>query len=146
MKWSHLLLLGLLLGFAQQNQAQRTMSDSKLLRFYEDMAERDALSEQALKLDQQDELDYWHDQENFERELGKSNFTFYLVYMKSKKEAHRKYLQECGACTVSFLQIVLGSAPIRTDLSAFSFSYFNKCCQSLSQKKDIDKCVNYNLA
>nr|WP_298995293.1 hypothetical protein [uncultured Allomuricauda sp.] len=102
MKRSYLLLLVLLLGFAKQSQAQGTTTNSKLLRFYEDLAERDAAYEQGLQLDHQDELDYWNDQESFERELGKSNFSFYLVYMKSKKEAHRKYLKECkGSCVHS---------------------------------------------
>lgn len=99
MKRSYLLLVVLFLGFAKQSQAQDAALDSKLLRFYESLAERDALYEQNLRLDHQDELDYWTDQENFERELGKSNFSFYLVYMKSKKEAHRSYLQQCdGSC------------------------------------------------
>ncbi|MEO0901725.1 MAG: hypothetical protein AAFY00_06750 [Bacteroidota bacterium] len=101
MKRSCLLLLVLILGFAGQSQAQGT-ANSKLLRFYENLAERDAAYEQGFQLDQQDELDYWNDQENFERELGKSNFSFYLVYMKSKKEAHRIYLKECeGSCVHS---------------------------------------------
>ena len=101
MKRSYLLLLVLILGFAGQSQAQGT-ANSKLLRFYENLAERDAAYEQGFQLDQQDELDYWNDQENFERELGKSNFSFYLVYMKSKKEAHREYLKECeGSCVHS---------------------------------------------
>ncbi|MEM9362431.1 MAG: hypothetical protein AAGA43_07350 [Bacteroidota bacterium] len=102
MKRSYMLLLVLLLGFARQSQAQGIAANSKLLRFYENLAERDAAYEQGFKLDQQDELDYWNDQENFERELGKSNFSFYLVYMKSKKEAHREYLKACkGSCAHS---------------------------------------------
>ncbi len=89
----------LVLGFVLQSHGQATVTDSKLLRFYENLAQKDAANEQSLKLDYQDELDYWNDQESFERELGKSNFSFYLVYMKSKKEAHRKYLKECkGLC------------------------------------------------
>ncbi|MEM9077611.1 MAG: hypothetical protein AAGC43_11245 [Bacteroidota bacterium] len=99
MKRSYMLIIVLLLGFAKQSQGQEPIANSKLLRFYENLAERDAAYEQGLELNGQDELDYWTDQENFERELGKSNFSFYLVYMKSKKEAHRKYLQECqGSC------------------------------------------------
>ena len=99
MKRSYLFLGILLVGLSLQVQGQTALTDTKLLRFYEDLALRDAIYEQGLQLDHQDELDYWNDQENFERELGKSNFSFYLVYMKSKKEAHRKYLQECkGSC------------------------------------------------
>lgn len=65
-------------------------------RFYEDLALRDAQYEQKLEaMDLQDELDYWTDQHNYERQLGTENFTAYLVYMKSKKEAYQRHLQNC---------------------------------------------------
>ncbi len=99
MKRSYFLLAVILIGFVAQSHGQVAGVDSKLLRFYESLAERDASHEQSLRLDYQDEMDYWNDQENYERQLGKSNFSFYLVYMKSKKKAYRSYLRECaGSC------------------------------------------------
>lgn len=66
------------------------------LRFYERLAQRDALYEQELNhVDHQDELDYWTDQRNYERHLGKVNFSGYLAYMKVKKEAYKAHLEQC---------------------------------------------------
>nr|WP_299343192.1 hypothetical protein [Allomuricauda sp.] len=78
--------------------AQGTTASMHRLNFYEKLAQRDAEYEQNLGTSyaEQDELDYWNDQRDFERQLGKSNFTYYLVYMKSKKQAHREHLEMCG--------------------------------------------------
>lgn len=66
------------------------------LRFYEQLAQRDTKYEIALySLDSQDQMDYWIDQGNFERQLGKVNFPAYLAYMKGKKEAYQTHLTEC---------------------------------------------------
>lgn len=67
--------------------------------FYENLALRDAQYEQKLyTMGLQDELDYWTDQHNYERQLGMENFAAYLVYMKSKKEAYQQHLQSCTEC------------------------------------------------
>ncbi|MEM6865847.1 MAG: hypothetical protein AAF575_11705 [Bacteroidota bacterium] len=95
MKRSYFLLMLVLIGFIKESRGQSAGGDSQLLRFYKNLAVRDATHEQTMNLGHQDELDYWIDQENYERQLGKLNFSFYLVYMKSKKEAHRNYLQQC---------------------------------------------------
>ena len=68
------------------------------LRFYEQLAHRDTQYEVALyTLEGQDQLDYWIDQGNFERQLGKVNFPGYLAYMKGKKKAYQTHLEQCGA-------------------------------------------------
>ncbi|MEM7484255.1 MAG: hypothetical protein AAF348_03515 [Bacteroidota bacterium] len=65
-------------------------------RFYEKLAQRDADYEQSLLLlSNQDESDYWADQRVYERNLGKMNFTSYLVYMKGKKDAYKEHLKSC---------------------------------------------------
>ncbi len=77
--------------------AQDTARVKHGLRFYEQLAQRDAGYEQTLQLlTHQDESDYWTDQRNFERQLGKSNFSSYLAYMKGKKDAYHKHLKTCG--------------------------------------------------
>ncbi|WP_097044658.1 hypothetical protein [Flagellimonas pacifica] len=66
------------------------------LRFYEQLAQRDADYEKSLQLlTHQDESDYWIDQGNFERQLGKSDFASYLAYMKGKKDAYNGHLKTC---------------------------------------------------
>ncbi|WP_420321234.1 hypothetical protein [Flagellimonas sp.] len=68
------------------------------LHFYEAMAQRDAAYEHSFQMvNTQDELDYWLDQQNFERHLGTADFTSYLIYMKGKKEAYFDHLQNCVA-------------------------------------------------
>ncbi len=76
--------------------AQGDLRMQQGLRFYEKLAQRDADYEQSLQLlSNQDEVDYWMDQRNYERHLGKANFTSYLVYMKGKKDAYNEHLQTC---------------------------------------------------
>ena len=66
------------------------------LRFYEQLAQRDASYEHSFQIaNHQDEQDYWIDQQNFERHLGTADFTSYLVYMKGKKDAYLNHLQSC---------------------------------------------------
>lgn len=86
-------------------QAQKDSPMHQGLRFYENLAQRDAAYEQSLHaLTHQDESDYWVDQANFERQLGIANFTAYLIYMKGKKDAYREYLESCdGSCNHSEL-------------------------------------------
>ncbi len=100
MKKGVFFLVLVLLTFSLPTLAQETPASTLRLRFYEQLAERDAQYEENMAfLSTQDEQDYWNDQEDYERMLGKSNFTLYLVYMKSKKQAYLKYLQNCdGSC------------------------------------------------
>ncbi|WP_222983015.1 hypothetical protein [Flagellimonas meishanensis] len=68
------------------------------LRFYEQLALRDADYEASLHvLTDHDAQDYWVDQRNYERKLGKANFSAYLVYMRQKKSAYYQHLQNCNA-------------------------------------------------
>ena len=77
------------------------------LWFYEQLAHRDADYEIELQnINGQDELDYWVDQSNFERHLGKANFPAYLAYMKGEKEAYKSHLQKCNdGCSFSSLYL-----------------------------------------
>lgn len=80
-------------------QEEETMVHS--LRFYEKLAQRDADYESSFQMmREQDEQDYWIDQRNYERHLGKANFAAYLVYMRGKKEAYYQHLQHCGSTCV----------------------------------------------
>lgn len=91
------------------------------LRFYETLAERDAIYERSFQMaNHQDEQDYWLDQQNFERHLGTADFTSYLVYMKGKKEAYFNHLQSCN------------------DMCKHSELYFKKAGEYLSSS-DFDK-------
>ena len=66
------------------------------LRFFEMLAQRDADYESSFQMAHaQDEHDYWVDQRNYERHLGKADFTAYLVYMRGKKQAYHRHLQDC---------------------------------------------------
>ncbi|NAY92592.1 hypothetical protein GTQ34_11750 [Muricauda sp. JGD-17] len=79
-------------GFAQQGGAA-----FQGLRFYEQLALRDAAYEASLHvLTNQDAQDYWIDQRNYERKLGKVNFSAYLAYKRQKKTAYYQHLQNCN--------------------------------------------------
>ncbi|TAI47260.1 hypothetical protein [Flagellimonas allohymeniacidonis] len=103
MKYGGFFLVLALLAFNVPTLAQETTSSTLRLKFYEKLAARDAQYEQVLgSSNAQDEMDYWNDQRDYERQLGKSNFTFYLVYMKGKKEAYKHHLQNCdNSCSHS---------------------------------------------
>lgn len=97
MKSVQILTLFFTCSFCLSAWAQNDVQHRKGLRFYERLAERDAHYEQSLQLlGNQDESDYWIDQRNYERHLGKANFTSYLVYMKSKKDAYYEHMQTCN--------------------------------------------------
>ncbi|AWX44863.1 hypothetical protein HME9304_01868 [Flagellimonas maritima] len=96
MKAIRFILLVLICSYSLGIVAQQSANSVIGLRFYERLAQRDADYEQSLfLLSNQDESDYWADQENYERHLGKIDFTSYLVYMKSKKDAYAEHLGNC---------------------------------------------------
>nr|WP_299382696.1 hypothetical protein [Allomuricauda sp.] len=96
MKSVGLFMVFLCCGWAIPGLAQLD-ANTQTLRFYEQLAQRDADYEIELyKLGGQDELDYWADQADFERQLGKANFPGYLAYMKGKKEAYELHLEACS--------------------------------------------------
>lgn len=93
------------------------------LRFYERLAERDAMYEQGLQnLSNQDELDYWADQRNYERHLGTSNFAAYLVYMKGKKQAYQAHFKSCNTDCVHS-QVYLEKARAYLSLSESDYLF-----------------------
>lgn len=138
MKTAKLLTVFLICGLTYSVNAQveeRTQS----LRFYEQLALRDATYEQELhKLEAQDELDYWVDQKNFERQLGKANFLAYLRYMKGKKEAYQSHLQTCnGSCAHSALYLERAQAYLSvTDSELLAWSDSDNGTRKLSTKQD----------
>ncbi|MDC6366168.1 MULTISPECIES: hypothetical protein [Flavobacteriaceae] len=93
-------------------------------RFYEQLAHKDAAYEWELqKLSGQDELDYWADQSNFERHLGKANFPAYLAYMKGKKQAYKTYLKGCKGCSYSTVYLVKAREYLSVSDSEFLARY-----------------------
>ncbi|MEZ4810178.1 MAG: hypothetical protein R2819_07435 [Allomuricauda sp.] len=66
------------------------------LRFYEKLAQRDALYEQSMRfLDEEDATDYWSDQRNFERQLQQKNPRALAAYLTGKQSVYLNHLQHC---------------------------------------------------
>lgn len=66
------------------------------LSFYEERAKKDARYEQTLKLqDTEDEVDFWNDQERYERSLQKIDNEGYKTYLRSKKVAYSQHRLNC---------------------------------------------------
>ncbi|MCL6267003.1 hypothetical protein [Flagellimonas myxillae] len=110
------------------------------LRFYEQLAQRDASYEWGLhKLEALDEQDYWTDQRNYERHLGKANFPAYLAYMKGKKEAYQQHLEQCdGTCVHSRLFLERAKEYLSlSDAEFMSWSPANNVVQHLPKKKKL---------
>ncbi len=110
------------------------------LRFYENLAQRDALYEQELMvISDQDEVDYWTDQRTYERHLGKVNFPAYLAYMKAKKEAYRGHLEQCAHLN-SHSQLYFENAREYLSLSESEYLFgqnMNKVVQHQPRKKKL---------
>jgi hypothetical protein len=82
-----------LIGTAQEGRP----SESRLAVF-EQRAMEDALYEQYMQWQtEEDELDYWTDQLNYERKLQKDYSHGYRVYISSKRDAYMKHQPECDA-------------------------------------------------
>ena len=59
-------------------------------------AMEDALYEQNINLHfEEDELDFWKDQRNYERALKKKSYTAYQVYVNTKLEAYVNHKLVC---------------------------------------------------
>ena len=93
----------LLVALSASMSAQQGGDTFQGLRFYEQLAIRDATYEASSHTwDDNDSQDYWKDQRNFERKLGKANFTAYLAYKRQKKASYYQLLQNCkGSCDYS---------------------------------------------
>jgi len=65
--------------------------------FFEQRALADATYEQKASWhSEEDELDYWKDQRNFERELKQKDFLGYQIYISNKREAYAAHQAVCG--------------------------------------------------
>ncbi len=68
--------------------------------FYRTMAIDDALMEQSLKFAlEEDEMDYWKDQRNFEKTLKQENYTAYKTYIFFKRRSYLEHKQGCDIAT-----------------------------------------------
>ncbi len=64
--------------------------------FYRSMAIDDALLEQSLNFAlEEDEMDYWKDQRNFENTLKQENYTAYKTYIYFKRRSYLEHKQSC---------------------------------------------------
>ncbi|MFD2100550.1 hypothetical protein [Flagellimonas iocasae] len=71
--------------------------------FFGELAQRDAVHEQSLiSYNKEDELDFWRDQERYEKDLQEHHHVAYNAYMEGKKEAYLDHAKLCGdKCTHS---------------------------------------------
>ena len=110
------------------------------LWFYEQLAHRDAAYEIELQnINGQDELDYWADQSDFERHLGKADFPAYLAYMKGKKEAYKSHLQQCNdGCSFSAMYLSKAREYLSLSDSEFLEGYKSgKVVQNIPRKRKL---------
>jgi len=75
---------------------QEDKGGESLTRFYRTMAIADALVEHSLNFTmEEDEMDYWKDQRNFERRLKQENYTAYKTYIFYKRRSYQEHEQSC---------------------------------------------------
>ncbi len=96
-KAAGVLLLGCcvcpMMGTAQEGQLSETR-----LAFFENQAIADAHYEHHVHWQsEEDELDYWTDQRNYEKTLQQYQTHGYQVYIYSKRQAYRKHQAACDA-------------------------------------------------
>ncbi len=79
------------MGMAQQDIEKNT------LKFYTDLAERDASNEQGMVLvNEEDHQDFWKDQNDFEMHLRNQNLEGYTIYLKRKGNSYRMHEISCN--------------------------------------------------
>jgi len=77
--------------FAQEEEGGEAVTG-----FYRSMAIEDALMEQSLNFAlEDDEMDYWKDQRNFEKSLKQKNYTAYKTYISHKRKSYLQHKQSC---------------------------------------------------
>jgi len=77
--------------------SQDSYEKANRLSFFEQRARQDAKQEQSLQLKyEEDQIDYWTDQRNFENELKKLSYKVYQVYLKGKRDAYSEHEEQCG--------------------------------------------------
>ncbi|MGB5377311.1 hypothetical protein [Muriicola sp.] len=93
-----LLLLITLLPWNVLPQEDKDGED--LTGFYRTMAIADAQMEQSLTFGlEEDEMDYWRDQYNFEKNLKQENYTAYKTYIFFKRRSYLEHQQGCDIAT-----------------------------------------------
>ncbi|NNE02269.1 MAG: hypothetical protein HKN52_03805 [Eudoraea sp.] len=76
--------------------SQEIDTKKEVIAFYTAMAKKDALFEQAIQLDaEDDEVDFWNDQKKFEQDLKHKDYTAYKAYLQGKNEAYNLHEQHC---------------------------------------------------
>ncbi len=96
MKRNITLLLILITCLPWGLRAQEEMGGESVTSFYRTMAIEDALMEQSLNFAlEEDEMDYWKDQRNFEKTLKQENYTAYKSYIFFKRRSYLEHKQSC---------------------------------------------------
>ena len=120
--WISLLILFFILPASLL--AQQSHSMESRLAFLEQKAVEDAAYEQAVSWqNEEDEVDFWTDQRNFERQLELDDRQGYQVYLNSKRTAYENHLARCDkGCDhgdyyqlQSAFYIQYGNAPLQSD-------------------------------
>ena len=96
MKRSITLLLILITCLPWGFRAQEEEGVESVNSFYRSMAIEDALMEQSLNFAlEEDEMDYWKDQRNFEKTLKQENYTAYKTYIFFKRNSYLEHKKSC---------------------------------------------------
>ncbi len=96
MKLSVALLLILITCLPWGVRPQEDNGEEPETSFYRSMAIADAQIEQLLNFAlEEDEMDYWKDQRNFERSLKQENYTNYKTYIFYKRRSYLEHGQNC---------------------------------------------------
>jgi len=96
MKRSITLLLILITCLPWGFRAQEEKGEESVASFYRNMAIEDAHLEQSLNFTlEEDEMDYWKDQRNFEKTLKQENYTAYKTYIFFKRNSYLEHKQSC---------------------------------------------------
>lgn len=78
-------------GYTQMGEA-----DKVILSYYQQRAISDAELEKTLKFSSvEDEVDYWKDQLNFEKQLKAEEYSAYKTYIFFKRKAYLEHQEEC---------------------------------------------------
>ena len=97
--WFVLLVLGSLSQSLQAQQSHFSMNGPK---FYEMLAERDAVYERTLgNMSAKDETDYWKDQEAYEKLLSEQHPQAFAWYIAKKKAMYQEHYIACEVFCVN---------------------------------------------
>jgi len=96
LNWQVLFIVLILLPLTINSQVIDSKKEE--IAFYAAMAQKDALFEQSIPLDvEEDEMDFWRDQKKFEQDLKQNNYTAYKAYLQGKNEAYYFHEQHCDS-------------------------------------------------